>query len=243
MINPRCYIIAATYRSGSTLLGETLAATGVAGGPQEFFHPLNETPLALENYLEFVQETIRSTSTTNGVFGAKFLWHHVAYLKDKTLLFPKFAEKKLNAFQTLNALFANLKFVFLTRRDKLAQAISLTRARQTGEFHRYEGGPFEPIREPVYDEEVIHWNLRKSRMDDISWRMFFEAFSVKPFPVEYETFLTRKEETIREILGFLGVDIPEPLHLPAPRLKKLSDGVNAEWRRRFLEKHPELERM
>src|SRR5438309_9224996 len=39
----RSYLVCATPRSGSTLLCETLEATGVAGRPREYFEELKET--------------------------------------------------------------------------------------------------------------------------------------------------------------------------------------------------------
>jgi LPS sulfotransferase NodH len=238
MLSHRCYIVAATYRSGSSLLCDALEATGLAGAPKEFFHPLNEPPAALEKYLEFVRGTIRDASTPNGVFGVKLLWHHVAYLRDKTRGFPEFRGEGFSAFQTISTLFGNPRYVHIARRDKLAQAISLARARQTGVFHRFDEESARPIAEPVFDVRTIEWYLHKSRLDDLAWRAFFDSHGVTPFVVEYETFLTRREETIREILDFLGIPVLGELRLPEPRLKRTSDGLNAEWRRRFLELRP-----
>jgi len=231
----QCYIVAATYRSGSTLLCESLAATGLAGDPKEYFHRLNETPLAQENYLEFVRQTIRETATPNGVFGAKFLWHHVAYLCDKAREYPEFRDRGLSSCETLAALFSNPHYIRITRRDKLGQAISMAKARQTGVFHQFEGKERTPQREPVFDADAIEYYLRKSRLDDLAWQVYFDKFGIAPFVVEYETFLTERDTITREILDFLGIPIPTGFRLREATIKKTSDGVNAEWRRRFLD--------
>lgn len=235
MPSTQCYIVAATYRSGSTLLCESLAVTGLAGDPKEYFHRLNDTPLAQEDYLEFVRHTIRETATPNGVFGAKFLWHHVAYLCDKVREFPEFRDRCLSSRETLAALFSNPHYIRITRRDKLGQAISMAKARQTGVFHQFEGKEQTPQREPVFDAEAIEYYLRKSRLDDLAWQVYFDTFGIAPFIVEYETFLTRRDETTREILDFLGIPVPAGFRLRDVQIKKTSDGVNDEWRRRFLE--------
>ncbi len=235
MPETQCYIVAATYRSGSTLLGESLAATGLAGDPKEYFHRLNETELAQENYLEFVRHTISETATPNGVFGTKLLWHHIAYLCDKAREYPEFRDRSLSSYETVSALFSNPHYIRITRRDTLGQAISMAKAKQTGVFHQFEGKERRPKREPVFDAEAIEHYLRKSRLDDLAWQAYFDRFDIAPFVVEYETFLTRREEATREILEFLGIPIPAAFQLGDVQIKKTSDGVNDEWRRRFLE--------
>lgn len=231
----QCYIVAATYRSGSTLLGESLAATGLAGDPKEYFHRLNETPLAREDYLKFVRQTIRETASPNGVFGAKFLWHHVAYLCDKAREYPEFRDGSLSSCETLAALLSNPHYIRISRRDKLGQAISMAKARQTGVFHQFEGKEQTPQRDPVFDAEAIEYYLRKSRLDDLAWQVYFDRFNIAPFEIEYETFLTRRDEITREIFDFLGIAVPAEFQLREIKIKKTSDGVNKEWRRRFLE--------
>ena len=43
---PPAYLVLASQRSGSTLLVESLRATGVAGEPQEFFKYLPDTSMS-----------------------------------------------------------------------------------------------------------------------------------------------------------------------------------------------------
>ncbi|EUA42936.1 stf0 sulfotransferase family protein [Mycobacterium xenopi 3993] len=45
-VSPKSYLVLATQRSGSTLLVESLRATGSAGEPQEFFQYLPSTGMA-----------------------------------------------------------------------------------------------------------------------------------------------------------------------------------------------------
>ena len=46
MTAPTAYLVLASQRSGSTLLVESLRATGVAGEPQEFFQYLPHTSMS-----------------------------------------------------------------------------------------------------------------------------------------------------------------------------------------------------
>jgi hypothetical protein len=84
---PRCYLICANARCGSTLLSRALSDTGVAGHPDEYFvtgPPEAFSPgstfwedgaLALQHGVngreEFLRLVYRVGSTPNGVFGAK----------------------------------------------------------------------------------------------------------------------------------------------------------------------------
>ena len=87
------YLVAATQRSGSTLLCRALADTGVAGRPEEYFltgppeafppgwtfwedgiFALPHGEMDREGYLELV---FRLGTTPNGVFGAKLMWNNL----------------------------------------------------------------------------------------------------------------------------------------------------------------------
>ena len=103
---PLSYLVCATERSGSTLLCELLAGTGVAGRPEEYFEFLNasgrvrqpreyfddaadpgilellpplEPPLPAMPWPERLAAARERGTTPNGVFGAKMMW---AYLGD-----------------------------------------------------------------------------------------------------------------------------------------------------------------
>src|SRR3712207_3129614 len=102
----RAYLVCATPRSGSTLLCETLTATGIAGRPAEYFETLRATGLPRQprQYFEglddpivehlaptaagrpeapdaFVQQldaALEAGTTSNGVFAAKLMWGYFA---------------------------------------------------------------------------------------------------------------------------------------------------------------------
>jgi LPS sulfotransferase NodH len=72
-----CYLIAASPRSGSQLLGALLASTGLAGFPDEHFNPWHmgdATNFFPDNLLynpEHIQQLIEKHTTPNGIFGTK----------------------------------------------------------------------------------------------------------------------------------------------------------------------------
>jgi trehalose 2-sulfotransferase len=92
---PRCYLICANARCGSTLLSRALSDTGIAGHPDEYFltgpaevFPPGTTfcedgPLArLHGVIEreeFLRLVYRVGSTPNGLFGAKAMWNYIGW--------------------------------------------------------------------------------------------------------------------------------------------------------------------
>src|SRR4051812_2522444 len=149
------YFVCATPRSGSTLLCKSLAATGVAGRPEEYFERLRHSGLPREpreyfdadadpDVLALLPPTrsgdpsraelpaelpryLREGTTPNGVFGAKMMW---GYLDD---LLGRLGTTSAapDAPAALEGILGPLRYVHVTRRDKVAQAVSLWRAVQT----------------------------------------------------------------------------------------------------------------
>ncbi|SEO75414.1 Stf0 sulphotransferase [Paenibacillus sp. OV219] len=61
------YTIWFSQRTGSTLLGEALASTGVAGNPAEWLHFQSNDPLTMTR--EDIEQKWQHGTTPNGVFG------------------------------------------------------------------------------------------------------------------------------------------------------------------------------
>ena len=117
----RAYVVAATPRSGSTLLCETLRATGVAGRPEEPFQRLADTglphqprdyfrgvddpslldllpprrverPIAAADARTRLESAFAEGTTPNGVFGTKLMWGYLGdFLAGARLLDPSLA--------------------------------------------------------------------------------------------------------------------------------------------------------
>src|ERR671917_2586077 len=98
MTAPTCYLVLATPRSGSTLLGQGLQATGLAGDPKEFFgHKMSfwmerwRTP-TLSAYAARLRQV---RATPNGVFGAKLLYRQLLHLESLARHQPELADLSL----------------------------------------------------------------------------------------------------------------------------------------------------
>jgi trehalose 2-sulfotransferase len=87
----RAYVIAASPRTGSSLLAEALTASRLAGHPDEFFdvQPKNEQHwvdrFGIPPGPHYIDHLIRVTRTPNGVFGFKLHWHQLPALRARLL--------------------------------------------------------------------------------------------------------------------------------------------------------------
>src|ERR1700744_591710 len=112
--HPTSYLVLASQRCGSTLLVESLRATGSAGEPQEFFQYLpttgmapqprqwfagveDETILKLLDPLEpgtpdtassvaWREHILSSGRTPNGIWGGKLMWNQTPLLQQRRLV-------------------------------------------------------------------------------------------------------------------------------------------------------------
>src|SRR5262245_57649195 len=116
------YIICSSPRSGSSLLAQTLYDMGI-GDPGEYLNP-SLTDYYSSGGEHFMQPTpisyverLKDTRTVNGVFGLKT--HYMDFAR-----YPEIADH-------VATLFPDAKYISITRRNVLRQAISAAKAAQT----------------------------------------------------------------------------------------------------------------
>jgi trehalose 2-sulfotransferase len=247
----RSYFVCATPRSGSTLLCRSLAATGVAGRPEEYFERLRHSGLPREprEYFEGTSQPglldllpptrtgdppatelerelpryLAEGTTPNGVFGAKLMW---GYFEDLLARLGTTAEGP--AVEALAARFGPLSWVHVTRSDKVAQAVSLWRAVQTRSWSAADA----PEAHPVYDARGIEHLLDQLIEHDVAWRAWFAAKGIEPHVVEYERFAADHTATLRGVLAHLGLEVER---IPDPPMDRQGDARSDRWVARFNE--------
>jgi LPS sulfotransferase NodH len=176
-----------------------------------------------------MDSVLEAGTTANGVFGAKTLWGQFRALCEH----PECASLPLP--DLMPALFPNPRYIWLTRRDKVRQAISWWRARETEQWHRHAGEPVEPVEELPFDFEQIDGRARKIIVHESLWQEYFQTCGVVPFTVVYEDLVADYEATTRRVLEYLAIPAPVHLTLGPPRLQKLADAQSEAWVRRFME--------
>jgi LPS sulfotransferase NodH len=177
------------------------------------------SPETYDGYLDWALE--RGT-TPNGVFGAKVMWGYMADFAELLRGIPGFAG--LPVPELLDRAFSGLRYVRVTRRDKVRQAVSLWKAVQTQAWRHGA----HPAAEPAFDLRAIDHLVRQLQEHDAAWLGYFTGLGVDPLVVTYEDLAAEHEPTVRRVLEYLG--IPAPGELPCrPRLQVQADATSEAW--------------
>jgi trehalose 2-sulfotransferase len=244
-----CFFICHTLRSGSTLLCDALSSTGVAGCAEEYFperHPGGEafvaTGAALKDpdtwrsdwtitpFEQCLDRVLRSGTTPNGVFASKVKWFNMPYLNE--MLGALHQRGGLSLAEHLETRFPNLRYVWITRRDKVRQAVSLVKARQS---KRWKAMSAQPQRSDAvdYNFHVVDVALRRIVYEECAWEEYFTHTGITPLTVVYEDLVRNYESTVRRLLDDLEIDLPSGYVFPPPRPHKQADAVSEEWVERY----------
>ena len=141
------YLICATARSGSTLLCDLLKQTGVAGRPNSYYRRESTgnwvrrfgiapgEGVAFER--RYLAAAIAEGTGQTGLFGMRVMWPSMPELQEK--LRPLFPDAESDAGR-LAAAFGTPLYIHLQRQDRVAQAISRSKAEQSGLWHRGADG-------------------------------------------------------------------------------------------------------
>ena len=245
MVIEKSFFLCAVQRSGSNLLCDALADTGLAGRPREHFlwlrpsHPKHQEILEqnlLENPRDFVDWVKAQATSSNGVFGTKIMGD---YIKNALALMHSIPEyKQVTPANILQDVFPNLKFIQLQRRDKLKQAISQVKAAQTKSHSIFVGDSTQPSAfQPTYDPGFIATRLQFIYNSEKTWRQFFKAIDVQPLKLFYEDLAADLGGSVRTVLEYLDINGSDRISPPTPRRKKQADSINVLWEKAYLDLH------
>jgi LPS sulfotransferase NodH len=235
------YFVCATPRTGSSLLLGLLDRTGVAGHPQAYFRPPDRALHAARWHLSdpadpgaFLDAARAAGRTPNGVFGAKLMIDALEALRDDLgTLHPALADRPAELF---DAAFGRTAYLYLTRDDTLAQAVSWLRAEQTGTW--YVGGSGEiggnegGGAAPTFDRARIDELLETIAAENAGWESWFAESGIRPYRLTYEDLTADLPGTVRTLLAELGLSLPPGARIVA-RHRSQSDALNADWVTRY----------
>lgn len=244
-----CFFICHTLRCGSTLLSDALSSTGVAGYPEEYFPERTAngrvsvaTVAALKDpetwqsdwtrtpFDECLDRVLRSGTSANRVFASKLKWLNMPFL-DETL--GTLHERTgVTLAGRLERLFPNLRYVWITRRDKVRQAVSLVKARQSAQWKAMSAS-VQHSGQLDYSFHVIDTALRRIVREESAWEEFFTHADITPITVIYEDLIRNYESTVRRLLDDLEISLPSDYDFPAPRVHKQADATSDEWVGRY----------
>lgn len=239
--------ICATPRSGSYLLADLLRVSGLPFA-EEWFTPFHQSArkkaygvresMAFPDFLRVLVER----ETRDGLFVAKVMWPQMALLQSSLLQAGGVGESFRELFQ---GRFPSPVFVFLERRDKVRQAISLVKASQNGRWIRKRGsGEFAKSERFLrYTFLGICSGMAERAFSEKRWREFFSEMGVSPLHLVYEDLLGDKAGSVNRIRRELGLPAAnESIFSGDETLIRMSSQVNDDWYERYYSDCDEVNR-
>jgi LPS sulfotransferase NodH len=215
---PRCWLMATTPRCGSHFLGHALWQTGSFGVPLEYLNRRNlprwHARFRVATVTGVFHALRRCRTSPTGWFGIKAHWSQYA----------PFAEHRL--FGVLGGV---QRVVHLVRRDRLAQAISLTLAQQTGQW--ISGA--RATGTAVFDHDAIARNAAAITAQNRAWRACLDGWTGSPvLRLAYEDMAADPAGSFARVAAFLD---PAAAVQPqaAARTARQATGLAQDWAARF----------
>ncbi|MBL3569035.1 hypothetical protein BV509_18630 [Rhodovulum sulfidophilum] len=186
-------VLLAEGRSGSSWLGQLTDATGVMGQSSEWLEPklLGVDPRRTDAE-GYVAAVVAAASGANGRFALKVFPRHLLW----------FGETYGADFLTLCARTHELHIARLSRQDRLRQAISLVKARQTGRWSSELRGS---DRLSVFDRAEIARAIHFVERSDAFWNAYETITGLVPRAFVYETLLEDPTPYLEWAAAALGV--------------------------------------
>lgn len=209
----RSLVLAATYRSGSTLLAEDLITAGGYGWPLEYFQAgADERRFARFAGPDYVDEVMRHRTTPSGVFGVK--------------LFPA----DLRANPALWDRLPDPVVVRVRRKDRVGQAVSAWRALNGGAWRAFPGAPPDPP--PVYDYDALRRLVGLFAWEDHWWD---RTLAGDALTVWFEDLVADHSRTRAKLLAALEISgLPADGEPARARLARQADRDSDEMAQRFV---------
>lgn len=197
-------------RSGSSLLCDLLNNTLVMGNPREFLRP---SYLKEHLSFEFKESDLNSSliylqlsrfATPNKVSGVKMMWVNFNYIIEQLKL--SCSDTNTQDKDLIDQAFINPKWIFISRKDKLRQAISLARAIKTNTWKQETNSfAFKQLFLQTYISNFqIDSYLNSLIHDENKWFEFFKKNNITPYTVIYEDLCINYSNIVKEILEQLG---------------------------------------
>lgn len=188
----RSFTLAFTPRCGSNAICSILARNGL-GRPGEFFQMpfTGGNALVLDGFTGVVSRYQRW-----GVFGSKMAYAHRAAL-DAQL------GNAIPGYRRLDDILPKHRWVWLMRRDKVLQAISLCRAEMSKEWACRS--PLEQSK-PAYTYDFVHILSRVMSIhaSEVAWDAYFRNHGIRPLKIVYEDFFEDVDRQLSRLVDYLG---------------------------------------
>jgi LPS sulfotransferase NodH len=238
------YWLCGTPRTGSNLLRFSLDKAN-CGHPAEGYHKYANRDLGWgydeKDFIRYNRQMIQNqTSPETGIFGLKIFWEQFQYYLDQCEQAPITGGQRLTPYEKVAVFYPEVKFIFIRRRDKLRQAISLVKAKQSNLYivpKNRRSAQTQPVRFR-YNSRMISYYLGLFAAHDTHWENFFKLGGITPYTVWYEDLIAKYNRSVKEIIRFIGFEAERVRRSP---FVKQSDEVNELWYQRYRKENPWLE--
>jgi LPS sulfotransferase NodH len=223
---------------------EAMRDTGAPPHPRDFVHglavpearrirddprppvaPAYSSLAGLTGYREHLERTRALGTSTNGVFGAKLMFNQLDELQALAGRLPELSGLETNVL--LERLFGGPRYIWISRRDVVRQAVSMWKALQTRRW-RADDGDDESVA-PQYRFEAIDHLVRRFDAEERGWRSLFSRHQLQPLVIAYEDQLVADPDaTVRQALEWLGVS-PPPEWRAKQVTRRQSDTDSDDW--------------
>ncbi len=127
---------------------------------------------------------------------------------------------------------ARTVFILLLRRDIVAQAVSIAKARQTGRW--LSSAPASPTAQPTFTNAGIAEQIAVVGTATPILQRYLDRVERPWLPLAYEDFQGEDKSPVGRICGALGLSPrDQPVLLSRPPVERTYDAVNADWVERF----------
>lgn len=240
------YIICGTPRTGSTLLCNLLASTKRAGNPDSFYGrkflawwagewnlPSPDTMSERDYNIEYLNAAMKVGKGGTNIFGLRLMRENLGELSAiLDQIYPGLPSDRVR----FEKAFGKILYLHLSRENKLAQAVSLIKAEQTGLWHVAPDGTeierLAPPKDPEYDFVRIRRKLAELESFDTAWNSWFEDQGISPLRLGYEDLSADPAAALIRICEALGVQAPDADDV-RPGVAKLSDETSLDWMRLY----------
>ncbi|HEX8839793.1 MAG TPA: Stf0 family sulfotransferase [Sphingomicrobium sp.] len=235
----RTYLLASVPRAGSTLFSHILWQTGCLGAPLEYMNfeaagPYGFAASSAALQHELWRSVLRRRCSPNGVFGLKVFPPQLQALQQSNpgLLSDVLATMLPNG--------RTGRVVYLRRRDRVAQTVSLARAALTGVWRQdQDGAGVEPL---SYSQEALEAAERGIAIQEDAWGSMFADLQIEPLNLWHEDVLANPDAAAGEVAQYVGVSIDPSARIEVPEILKQAPGDASDWAEAYARTRASLER-
>jgi LPS sulfotransferase NodH len=213
------FVVCSLPRSGSSLLCDVLASTELAGAPSEYFDADQMAEFGrawgVTTFEQYLTALVAKKTSPNGVFGVKAHYHQ---------LFDAFPGGDLGEA------FPNVHHVYITRADRVRQAVSFAIATQTEKWSSLqEANGAQAVYSAAEIDSFVEWIER----EEAAWERYLAKSGAPVCRIVYEDLVAGLEGAVLEVMRFLGIELPAGFEVPAPTLARQAGALNDDWVARY----------